>query len=939
MASVCAVALMGVAHADTFVNGSFETGDLTGWTVGGGYWYAPPYPQAVDYLPGGGSYNPAGAAVSVTSAGTDPYTDNNLSTVYAGAHSARVNDPNNNYSVSVLSQRVNNYTDPLIAFAYAAVLQSSHSANDSDAFSITLTDATTNTVLFTYNLNSATSAGAFTRSSQNWYYTPWISQSVDVSALEGHDFILSLVANDCPYGGHAGYAYLDGFGSVIGGGGTGGGPTAVYWDGPNATNANNNVVDGGAGVWDVTNINFTDSTGATNTVQAPSVIFAGQPGVVTVDDVPGAVSVSGLQFAVDGYVITGDAIGLSGANVTIQVGDNTPGGADYTATIDSVLTGTSALTKTDLGTLILNGVNTYSGGTTVSGGTLVGSSTSFGTGDIADNAALVFDQPSAGVFAAVISGTGALAKRGAGTLDLTGISTLTGATTVEAGRLQVDGSLAASAVTVQNGGTLGGSGIVGDVTVTSGGTVAPGAGSATATLQVVNNYDQDTGSVLHVNANTAGGSDQVLISGDATVDAGAQLHLSRTGVGHFILGTRYTVLTANGEGGLSGRFTLSGDTHVSLFVDVVDHYDFGHAYLDVTQTHSFASVGQTPNQIAAAGGADIGSGPLFNAIVYLQTAPEARAAFDAISGEVHASVKGAGLEDSRFIREAVFDRLRGSTPDSAGKGLWGRGFGSWGHADGDGNAASYTRDIGGFFMGLDAGTDGHLRGGLVGGYSHSSVNIADRSSHASTDDYHLGAYGGVQQGPVGLRAGASYTWRRVITDRTVAFTGFSDNVNAAYNADVGQLFGELGYTVKYGHDSFEPFVNVAWVDLHTNDLAEVGGAAAVTGKADSVTAIFTTVGTRAKTSFTLGNGIPVTAHGLAGWRHADGTMTPTSTLAFAGGSDFSVAGIPVARDALAIEAGLEAELSKRAEFDVSYSGQVGSRVSDHGVKATLSWKF
>ena len=71
------------------------------------------------------------------------------------------------------------------------------------------------TDIFSYNLNSATAPGVFTRSSSGWYYSNWLTQSIDVSALQGDDFILSLLANDCPYGGHAGYAYLDGFGGIV----------------------------------------------------------------------------------------------------------------------------------------------------------------------------------------------------------------------------------------------------------------------------------------------------------------------------------------------------------------------------------------------------------------------------------------------------------------------------------------------------------------------------------------------------------------------------------------------------------------------------------------------------------------------------------------------------------------------------------------------------
>ena len=80
-----------------------------------------------------------------------------------------------------------------------------------------------------------------------------------------------------------------------------------------------------------------------------------------------------MQFASDGYVIAGDAINLVGfpsAEPPIRVGDGTSAGAGYTATINSVLTGSSGLVKADLGTLVLGGANTYSGGTAIRGGVL-----------------------------------------------------------------------------------------------------------------------------------------------------------------------------------------------------------------------------------------------------------------------------------------------------------------------------------------------------------------------------------------------------------------------------------------------------------------------------------------------------------------------------------------------------------------------------------------
>ena len=78
-------------------------------------------------------------------------------------------------------------------------------------------------------------------------------------------------------------------------------------------------------------------------------------GTVTIDNGLGAVTASGLQFAADGYTITGGDLTLTGPQSVIRVGDGTAAGAGYTATINSAITGATQLVKTDAGTLVLIG--------------------------------------------------------------------------------------------------------------------------------------------------------------------------------------------------------------------------------------------------------------------------------------------------------------------------------------------------------------------------------------------------------------------------------------------------------------------------------------------------------------------------------------------------------------------------------------------------------
>jgi hypothetical protein len=201
--------------AQSFVNGGFEDGNLTGWTQGGGSWYGgwPMDPQS--YLPSGSNYGGYTNNTIVVSPSIDPISG--LNTVYNGNYAVRVNDSYNDYSVSVISQTVANYSDPNIFFAWAADLQGSHGLTDSDNFTLQLIDNTKGVQLYGVSYNSASAAGTslFTYDPSNgWFYTLWQVATLDVSAYQGDTFTLTLLGSDCPYGGHAGYVYLDGFGAA-----------------------------------------------------------------------------------------------------------------------------------------------------------------------------------------------------------------------------------------------------------------------------------------------------------------------------------------------------------------------------------------------------------------------------------------------------------------------------------------------------------------------------------------------------------------------------------------------------------------------------------------------------------------------------------------------------------------------------------------------------
>ena len=715
------------------------------------------------------------------------------------------------------------------------------------------------------------------------------------------------------------------------------------------------------------------------------------------------VGIEAISLAAGPHTIlnTGSITGGNGGAASTGTTNGTPGagGAGISMRGDGTITNSAAISGGLSGNgatranaiTFLSGVHTLTlqTGASFTGNVVVDTAAAFNPGVSASNT-LNLDSAGTGTISlAQFINFGHLTQTGAGggTWTLTGAGAFANDATLSSGTMSLGAGavLTVPSMTVTGSGLLGGTGTVaGTVNVNNGGVLSPG--NSIGVINVNGNLVLGAGAIYRVEvAPTNGSADRTNVTGSASL--GGTLNAVATG-GTYTPGSRYTVLHA--DGGLSGQFANVSFAPGSFGTfRPIAVYDTANNNVDLLIAQGLVTpflVNGTPNQRAVAGAVDTaltaGSSLAPFLALFPLASPQLNAALDQLSGEVHVSTPGVLADESRYMRDAMLGRLRQASYggnasmaslsvggpvaafadgelDSAlayGKSpivtkaprmvapsydvtFWAQGFGARGRFETDGNAATLRRDLAGFISGIDTRVGGNGRLGVAAGYT-GSKNALDGRGTADVETAHIAGYGGWNVGAVNLRAGGAYAFHSIATDRLIAFPGFFDRTTANYDGHTGQIFGELGYGFAFGNVAIEPFAGAAWVRVKTDAAAERGGLAALNVAGTTFETGYATLGIRAASMIALGHDMMLVPRGTLAWQHAFDTITPAGVLAFqAAPVPFTIAGVPIARDSLLAEAGLDLAIGRNATLGVSYVGQVASNVQDHAAKGKFSWKF
>ncbi|EPV2477319.1 autotransporter outer membrane beta-barrel domain-containing protein [Enterobacter ludwigii] len=562
-----------------------------------------------------------------------------------------------------------------------------------------------------------------------------------------------------------------------------------------------------------------------------------------------------------------------------------------------------------------------------------------------------------------------------------------------------------SAASIKAGGTLGGDGTLGQTEILSGGHISPGDGTiGTLTLKRYLNFVGE--SFYDVDIAGDGRSDQLLVSGKTTISDQAKVQVTALDPQtSYKTGQSYRILTS--EGGIDGQF--AGAISKSAFLDVALKQSTDAVDLTIAQKETggenpggenpggenpggenpggenpggenpggenpggenpggenpgsgkpgiFQTVANTSNQWNTAGALSTltQNGPslaLYNSLLVL-SAPQAREAFDQLSGEVYPSVQSNLIAGSTQLFNVLNQRMQRAfdndslpipplamslvqQPEQQNNGVWGQTFSSWSRTRDNGNAGKLDGNTTGFLLGADRKlADHNVRVGGYFGYSRGDYDVDSRHSSTDTDNYHLGLYAAAQQNAFSLRGALGYTWHKIEGERNVDFSGFSDRLKSDYDANSLLAFTEAGYRFGQPAMNVEPFINLSWIRLHTDSFREDGGAAALSVRNETMNTFYSTLGMRGVTELPKN----VNLYGSLGWQHAYGDKNTSSRMAFAGSDAFITQGQAVDEDVMVGDIGVSVQLSRAATLDVGYQGQLGQDTRINSVNANLRWSF
>jgi len=650
---------------------------------------------------------------------------------------------------------------------------------------------------------------------------------------------------------------------------------------------------------------------------------------------------------------TGVIIG-AGGSLTNEAGGSITGGKGVA--IDATLS--SGNTAFSNGGTVNGSVELGAGANTV---TLVTGGTIKGDLNLGPNSGneLILDGPIEETISQAVTGTisglGSLSVQG-GTWIIDEDLAAPVSTDVITGTLSLGQSatLTTPALTIENGGTLMGTGTISGNVINSG-VISPG--NPFGTLTVRGNFTQTANGVfrLELGGTAPGDFGQLAVTGRASLNG--TLQLVRVGNFQFMPGDKLVFLTA---GSVTGSFSSITNLNTIVNVKVLVLADA----VELTGTQGdFVTAACNPNSVAVARALNsaVGDPRAAGLITFLDNQPlnQLCADFTLISPEALTSVFDLAVSlanvQSANLERRLDDLRQGShgfsssgftindTAPSFSEGLsgptgsegksgpsvvapipenrWGffaTGLGEFTDVSTADGARGFNFRTGGVTVGVDYRIGSNFAIGLTGGYAHTGVDLSGNGNinvDGGTGGFYATAFGNGFYVDTSVTGGASnYDTRRTALLGTA--TGSTDGGNL-------NVLVAGGYDWTSGALTIGPIASFQYTYASMNGFAETGSLAPLRFSDQNVDSIRTAFGIKTSYDVKIG-GVLIRPEVRVSWQHeyADSAYSIVANFANGAGNSFNVVGPELGRDSLLIGAGVAVLWNDRISTYIYYDGEL-----------------
>jgi uncharacterized protein with beta-barrel porin domain len=553
------------------------------------------------------------------------------------------------------------------------------------------------------------------------------------------------------------------------------------------------------------------------------------------------------------------------------------------------------------------------------------------------------------------------------------------------GTAYIDGSIQATTIDINNGGTAAGTGtFTGPVTVMSGGTLMPGEPLGTLHIAgslTFNAVGSDYG--VHI-APGANNNSATAVTGAANLNGDGTVVVTPQ-IGHYTAND-YVILTAAPRNGTFAGLVVNGDFAGSI---ALDYSVANEVLLDVSGSALFATppgAGQNQqkvlnginNAILAGetlppGFQNLGnlSGPaLLNAITQLdgQNATGAEtSAFQLMTDFLNlltdpssgggANPTGGGApgfapeQDAILpsdIAQAYASILKKAAPQQQSFDqrwtAWGAAFGGAGKLDGDPSVGSNSVTASDY--GYAAGMDYHATPNSVYGFALSgggtNWTVAQNLGSGRSDSFQVGVHDTTHWGPLYVSGALAFANHWFTTNRIAV----GDQLQAKFDGQSYAVRGEAGYRyalpVTNAIIGVTPYAALQVQDFHTQGFSETdltGGGLGLAFAAMNATDTRSELGARFD-NLQVVDGMPLVLRARLAWAH-DWVSNPSLGAVFQAlpGSNFTVNGAAVPENSALTTAAAELHINANWTAVAKFDGEFAQTAQTYAGTGTLRYSW